>query len=173
MLHLTQSTHVVVLAEGAVADRRVVGPSEQLGMGSLDVVALVEGVEHRLPVGREDHRAVGAEPHLLEAIRLEELGERSEERLERLTVGIHVDEDEPAPAAHLDLVQADVGVGHRRGEVEAVDHLLVGAVQLEPPGVVSAADLTGGEVPDSGGQPGAPMRTGVVERAYRRRARCG
>ncbi len=78
---------------------------------------------------------------------------------------IHVDEDEPSPAAYLDLVQADVRVGHRRREVEAVDHLLVGAVELEPPGVVATADLAGGEVPDSGGQPGAPMRTGVVERA--------
>ena len=49
------------------------------------------------------------------------------------------------------------------GEVEAVDHLFVGAVELEAPGVEATADLPGGEVAHAGGQPGALVRAGVVE----------
>ncbi len=154
---------MVVPAERSVADGRVIGPSEQLGMGSLDVVALVERVEDALPVGGKDDRPVGAEPHLLEPVGPEQFGQGVEERLERLGGRVHVDEDEPAPPADLDMVQTHVVVGHGGREVGTVDHLLVGAVQLEPPGVVPAPDLAGVEIAGAGGEPGAAMRTGVVE----------
>ncbi len=81
-LDLSHVPHVVVLAEWSVPNRRVVGPSEQLWVGALDVVALVEGVKDGLPVGRKDHRSVGPEPHLLEAVGLEEPRQGTEERLE-------------------------------------------------------------------------------------------
>ena len=163
VLDLAHGAHVVVLAERPVLQVRVVGPAQELGVGPLDVIALVEGVEGTLPVGREDDAAIGTKAHLFEPVGGEQGRERAEERLERLCVRVHVDEDEAAPAPDLDLVQADLGIGHRRREVEAVDHLFVGAVELEAPGVEAAADLPGGEVADPGGQAGAFVRTGVVE----------
>ena len=131
-------------------------------MGALDVVALVEGVKHDLPVGRKDRRTVRAEPQLLKVIGRQPAGEGPQEFEERFGLEIHVDEHEAAPPIDECVAEPGLGLVHRR-EVVPIDHLGVAPVEVPTPRVIPAPDLGGGEVPGPVGQARAPVAAGVVE----------
>src|ERR1039458_3246379 len=94
--------------EHFVIKRSVVLPTEQLGMGGGNVVALVERVDDHLPVGRDNCRLATGESHRLGMIRIEECGHRAEELEQRLRVLAEVDEDEPAPDVDRRLSKANI-----------------------------------------------------------------
>jgi hypothetical protein len=156
-----------VLADLLVVEEGVVEPGEHLRVQPLGVVALVEGVDCGLPVAVEQDRSVRAEPHLLEPVLRVARGDVTEERVERLAVGIHVDEDEATPPAHLNVAETQQIVGHRVGVVVTVDDLDDVAVEIPTPRVVAAADLCSTELADAFGEARAAVRARVEERSDR------
>ena len=137
----------------------VVGPGQQLGVGALHVVALVEGVDDDLPVGGQDRGPIGGEAHLVEVEGPEELGNGIEEVDQGLGGAVHVHEHEASPAFGPHLVQAEVR-RHLR-ELVAVDDLRQLAVEGVAPGVVPASNLAVTKIASSVGQPGAPVQARV------------
>jgi hypothetical protein len=152
-----------VLADLLVDEDRVVEPGEHLRVETLRVVALVEGVDRDFPVAVEEDRPVRAKPHLIEVILRIPMRDVTEERLERLAVGVHVHEHEPAPPTDLHVAEVHVVVGHGVGVLVTVDDLDDLTVEVPTPGVVAATDLGGGEVADATCQPGAAVRARVEE----------
>ena len=150
-----------MLLELLVRDARVVGPRQDLRVQPLHVVALVEGVDHRLPVGGDDRAAVGTEPQLVEPVGRQQRRQRIEEVEQRLGVEIHVHEHEPAPALDADRSEREV-VGEPR-ELLAVGHLHEPAVECVRPRVVGAADRAVREGSAPVGEPGAAVQARVVK----------
>ena len=144
-----------------VLDADVVGPREQLRVRALHVVALVERVDHDLPVRGEDRRLIRAEAHLLEVVAVEQLRDRVEEVEQRGRRRVGVDEDEATPALRPHLTEAET-VG-QAGELVTVDDLDQLTVERVLPRVVAAANLTAREVADARRQPRAAMQAVVVE----------
>ena len=64
-----QSPVVGVDAERLVLEADVVGPRQELGVGALHVVPLVERVHGDLPIGRQHGRQIGAQPQPVQMVR--------------------------------------------------------------------------------------------------------
>jgi hypothetical protein len=144
-----------------VRNARVVGPREDLLVQSLHVVALVERVDHGLPIRRDDRAAIAAEAQLVELIGREQGGQRVEEVEQGLGVEVHVDEHETTPGVDADRPEREV-VGES-GELLAVGHLREPAVERVRPRVVGAADRPVGERSAAIGEASAAVQARVVE----------
>ena len=130
-------------------------------MQSLHVVALVERVDDGLPVRVDDRRAVAAEAQLVEVVRREQRRQRIEELEQRLGVGIHVDEHEPAPA--LDAHAREREVVGQADELFTIGDAHEPAVERVRPRVVRAADLAVRERAAPVGERRPAVPAGVVE----------
>ena len=125
-----------------------------------DVPALDEGVQRRLPVGRQDHRLVPGDAHVLELEAVQPLGDRVEERLQRLGVRVHVHEHPPAPRTQAHLGEAELLRGPGL-EAVRVGLVLERAVEVPPPRVERAPELAHPAL--AAHQAGPAVAAGVVE----------
>ena len=111
-----QSPVVGVDAERFVFEADVVGPRQQLRMGSLHVVALVERIDGHLPVGREHGREIRADAELVEVVRGQQSRQGVEVVEQRWRAGIEADPHEATPTVDLNGLEPGV----RRDRIELV-----------------------------------------------------
>ena len=131
-------------------------------MQALHVVALVERVDHGLPVRVDDRAQRRPQAHLLEVVRAEQLGQRIEVVEQRLRVGVEVDEHEPAPRVDPHRCEREVvGQAH---ELLAIGHVDEPAVEPVAPAVKRAPDRSLGERAAAFRESSPPMQARVVER---------
>ena len=134
-------------------------------MDTLDVVALVEGVDRRLPVAVPLDGPVAGHDHPLEMVGVELARKRIEKLQKRFRLGVHGEPDETAPAVARQLDQPVTGRALRKGldirnpanpAVQVVFPMMVAALQR----VVRMAEARRGD-------PIAPVLTDVEEGADR------
>ena len=153
---------------GLVRGVVLTGTHGQLRMCGHDVPRLLEGFLCQLPVAADDGLFPPVHPEVLDAVALHELGPRRERLPERAGLGVHVDEGARPPGVDLALHQAQVlGVEQLRVEVPLAVDIGVGAVQVPPPAVERAGDLTAGQPSGALAQLGGPVPARVVERLDR------
>ena len=92
-----QAAVVGVDAQRLVVEVDVVGPRQDLRVGALDVVALVERVDDDLPVGGQHGREIGPHPHPVEVVRGQQRRQRVEVLEQRRRGGVQADPDEATP----------------------------------------------------------------------------
>ena len=131
-------------------------------MGALDVIALVEGVDGDLPVGREDSRQVRPEVEPVEVIGGEQRRQGIEVLLQRGCTRIEADPHEATPS--VDLHRSQSGVRGDGIELLPVDDLDQRPVEVVAPGVIAAPDAAVGEAARPVRQASPPVQAGVVER---------
>ena len=150
-----------VEAERLVIEADVVGPREELRVGSLHVVALVERVDGYLPIGREHRRQRRADAEPVEVVGSQQGRQRVEVLEQRWRARIEADPDEAPPTVDLDRLEA--GLRRDRVELVPVDYLDQAPVQVVAPGVVAAPDAAVGEAAGPIGETRAAVQTRVVK----------
>ena len=120
---------------------RTVEQELMLRVDVLDVVQLLEVVEHRLPVAPEAHGLVGNQGHRVETVRPDDVDHRAEEVLEGWGGRVHADPHHPERASHAHGLEGALGPVHPTGEPVVVRHHHETTIGPVAPAVVRTGEV--------------------------------